>query len=73
MLFARLLSGYGRDASLNAKERKAPGSVAVVQLPGSPMAVHSRCGSEGGRPLGTSRGRTGAGRTAPAASRLCVL
>ncbi|GBF93563.1 hypothetical protein Rsub_06283 [Raphidocelis subcapitata] len=36
VLLARLMSGYGRDASLNAKERRAPGSVAAVQLPGSP-------------------------------------
>jgi hypothetical protein len=45
VLFARLLSGYGRDASLNAKERKAPGSVAVVQLPGSP-AMGCCCSEE---------------------------
>lgn len=38
VLFARLLSGYGRDASLNTRERKAPGTMAVVQLPGSPIA-----------------------------------
>lgn len=38
MLFARLLSGYGRDASLNATERKAPGTVSHAQLPGSPTA-----------------------------------
>jgi hypothetical protein len=41
VLFARLMSGYGRDASLNAKERKAPGTVSITQLPGSPTA--SRC------------------------------
>jgi hypothetical protein len=58
VLFARLLSGYGRDASLNAKERKAPGSVAVVQLPGSPVAggPPSRC-SEGA--AATAAGRYG--------------
>lgn len=36
MLFARLLSGYGRDAALNVQERKAPGTVSITQLPGSP-------------------------------------
>lgn len=41
VLFARLMSGYGRDASLNAKERKAPGTLSITQLPGSPTA--SRC------------------------------
>lgn len=50
MLFARLLSGYGRDASLNSSERKAPGTVAAAQLPGSPIAG-SRCCSEGARAL----------------------
>ncbi|KIZ00684.1 hypothetical protein MNEG_7283 [Monoraphidium neglectum] len=62
ILFARLLSGYGRDASLNAKERKAPGSVAAVQLPGSPV-VGSRCGSEAeddtGTPFSRRSDRTG--------------
>jgi hypothetical protein len=33
---SRLLSGYGRDASLNAAERKTPGTLSVVQMPGSP-------------------------------------
>lgn len=47
MLFARLMSGYGRDASLNAKERKAPGTVSISQLPGSPSASRSSAfGSE---------------------------
>jgi hypothetical protein len=41
VLFARLMSGYGRDASLNAKERKAPGTVSITQLPGSPTASRS--------------------------------
>lgn len=36
VLFARLLSGYGRDAALNVQERKAPGTVSITQLPGSP-------------------------------------
>lgn len=40
VLLARLMSGYGRDASLNAYERKTPGTVAVAQLPpGSPSAA----------------------------------
>jgi hypothetical protein len=30
------MSGYGRDASLNAKERLAPGTMSINQLPGSP-------------------------------------
>ncbi|KAF8059177.1 hypothetical protein HT031_005349 [Scenedesmus sp. PABB004] len=48
VLFARLMSGYGRDASLNAKERKAPGTASITQLPGSPTsASRSSCfGSE---------------------------
>eukprot|EP00878_Enallax_costatus_P017359 GHUV01018232.1.p1 GENE.GHUV01018232.1~~GHUV01018232.1.p1 ORF type:complete len:298 (+),score=77.12 GHUV01018232.1:530-1423(+) len=49
VLFARLLSGYGRDASLNIQERKAPGTVSITQLPGSPSASHpaaSAFGSE---------------------------
>jgi hypothetical protein len=47
VLFARLLSGYGRDASLNAKERRAPGTVSITQLPGSPNASRSSAiGSE---------------------------
>ncbi|KAF6257014.1 hypothetical protein COO60DRAFT_49052 [Scenedesmus sp. NREL 46B-D3] len=47
VLFARLMSGYGRDASLNAKERKAPGTVSITQLPGSPTASRSSAfGSE---------------------------
>ena len=49
VLFARLLSGYGRDASLNMQERKAPGTVSITQLPGSPSASHravSAFGSE---------------------------
>eukprot|EP00882_Tetradesmus_deserticola_P010968 GHRQ01011602.1.p1 GENE.GHRQ01011602.1~~GHRQ01011602.1.p1 ORF type:complete len:271 (+),score=48.08 GHRQ01011602.1:340-1152(+) len=41
VLFARLMSGYGRDASLNARERKAPGTVSITQLPGSPTASRS--------------------------------
>lgn len=41
MLLARLMSGYGRDASLNAKERKAPGTASITQLPGSPSASRS--------------------------------
>lgn len=41
MLLARLMSGYGRDASLNARERKAPGTVSITQLPGSPSASRS--------------------------------
>lgn len=41
MLLARLMSGYGRDASLNARERKAPGTVSITQLPGSPTASRS--------------------------------
>lgn len=47
MLLARLMSGYGRDASLNAKERKAPGTASITQLPGSPSASRSsNLGSE---------------------------
>lgn len=48
VLFARLLSGYGRDASLNATERRAPGTVSITQLPGSPSACrgNSHFGSE---------------------------
>lgn len=47
MLLARLMSGYGRDASLNAKERKAPGTASITQLPGSPSASRgSNIGSE---------------------------
>lgn len=49
VLFARLLSGYGRDASLNMQERKAPGTASITQLPGSPSASHraaSAFGSE---------------------------
>lgn len=41
VLLARLMSGYGRDASLNAKERKAPGTASITQLPGSPSASRS--------------------------------
>jgi hypothetical protein len=41
VLLARLMSGYGRDASLNARERKAPGSTSITQLPGSPTASRS--------------------------------
>jgi hypothetical protein len=47
VLLARLMSGYGRDASLNAKERKAPGTASITQLPGSPSASRSsNLGSE---------------------------
>jgi hypothetical protein len=47
VLLARLMSGYGRDASLNAKERKAPGTASITQLPGSPSASRgSNIGSE---------------------------
>lgn len=47
MLLARLMSGYGRDASLNARERKAPGTVSITQLPGSPTSRSSNyCSSE---------------------------
>lgn len=41
VLLARLMSGYGRDVSLNAKERKAPGTASITQLPGSPSASRS--------------------------------
>jgi hypothetical protein len=41
VLLARLMSGYGRDASLNARERKAPGSASITALPGSPTASRS--------------------------------
>ncbi|KAI8471893.1 MAG: hypothetical protein J3K34DRAFT_520248 [Monoraphidium minutum] len=56
VLFAKLLCGYGRDASLNAKERRAPGTSAAVQLPGSPIAG-SRCGSEAEDDTGTPYSR----------------
>lgn len=57
ILLARLMSGYGRDASLNAKERLAPGTMSINQLPGSPSkSRHSCCGSDpfdGGWPCST--------------------
>lgn len=46
VLLARLMSGYGRDASLNARERKAPGTASITQLPGSPTSRSSNFGSE---------------------------
>lgn len=59
VLIARLLTGYGRDASLNAKERRAPGSVAAVQLPGSPVAAPGMRGGGGGGGAGGGYGSDG--------------
>jgi hypothetical protein len=76
VLLARLMSGYGRDASLNARERKAPGTVSITQLPGSPTSAcrSSFFGSdavdgEGGRMLGwLAHLRSGCGTAAAAAA-----
>lgn len=53
------MSGYGRDASLNATERKAPGTVAAAQLPGSPSASKASIGAEGADPFDGKHGVTG--------------
>jgi hypothetical protein len=58
VLLARLMSGYGRDASLNAKERLAPGTMSINQLPGSPSK--SRASGYGSECLdGEQQGETG--------------
>jgi hypothetical protein len=67
VLLARLMSGYGRDASLNASERRAPGTVSMcTQLPGSPTSRSSYPeGSEAvdgelrGRPLAAAAAAAG--------------
>lgn len=66
MLLARLMSGYGRDASLNAKERRAPGTASITQLPGSPSA--SRSSNFGSEAIDGEREREGRGGAAPVCS-----
>lgn len=57
-MFARIVSGYGRDPALNASARKAPGSTAVRGLPaGSPL--RGLRGSRGGGSHDDGEGKWG--------------